>query len=545
MKRLLGKRLLGGLLAGLLFVGSLPLVLAAQTQETPVIVVPGMGSALYRDGENGREAIWPIAFDDGFMEQLSPVVNDLMALIRNPEGDLQPVVDQVLPVAKELLEPLACNPDGTSKDATVDVGFHWTDSLANHPDYLTGTQGEPAITRALCDKIGADQVYLFMYDWRLDVTEHAVQLRAQVEKVKAEKGVDKVSIVSGSMGTAIVSAYLDAYGASDLKNCVFLSPAFQGTSLCGELFQKKLVLNKEAVLRYFENMALPEDIESILLAAESLGLLDTVFTLLNRLADEYLDQIYAEVLIPVFATMPGFWGVTAHEYYDGAIEQLHVNDPAMLARIEKSRSAQRNLEANLKAAQENGTYIAVIAHYGIYGTPLTALADQMADGLIDTAYASAGAVCSTVDGTLGAGYTQEVMDGHNHLSADGQIDASTCILPETTWFLKDAAHMVYVYGTDSMDLVVWLVTTDDTPTVFSNADFTQFMQFYADGALTPIVTQEKPETSTTQPVPATTAEPATGEETQNPATGDDHWLGIVTLFVLSGGAVALLRKKRT
>ena len=54
---------------------------------------------------------------------------------------------------------------------TYGTANYWTDSLKNHPGYLSGTSNEPAICRQVAQNIGADKVYAFNYDWRLDACE--------------------------------------------------------------------------------------------------------------------------------------------------------------------------------------------------------------------------------------------------------------------------------------------------------------------------------------------------------------------------------------
>ena len=70
---------------------------------------------------------------------------------------------------------------------------------------------------------------------------------------------------------------------------------------------------------------------------------------------------------------------------------------------------------------------------------------NMADALIDTQYTSGGATCSDYGSTLGDDYVCKANCGHNHLSPDNRIDASTCALPENTWFIEGQYHGQYFY----------------------------------------------------------------------------------------------------
>lgn len=98
--------------------------------------------------------------------------------------------------------------------------------------------------------------------------------------------------------------------------------------------------------------------------------------------------------------------------------------------------------------------------------------DNDSDGTVDTMYASAGATVALRGETLGDGYKQKVDCGHNHLSPDGRIDASTCILPENTWFIKGMLHANCHDGI--MKMYNRLMFSDDNMNVFSDPLYTQF-----------------------------------------------------------------------
>ncbi|MCR5781278.1 MAG: hypothetical protein K6G90_00940, partial [Clostridia bacterium] len=64
-------------------------------------------------------------------------------------------------------------------------------------------------------------------------------------------------------------------------------------------------------------------------------------------------------------------------------------------------------------------------------------------------------------------------DGHNHISADRVIDASACIFPDNTWFVKFAHHKVN-YEAFSLELVQNIFWTDGFD-VFTDPKFPQFV----------------------------------------------------------------------
>lgn len=167
---------------------------------------------------------------------------------------------------------------------------------------------------------------------------------------------------------------------------------------------------------------------------------------------------------------------------------------------------QAKLPELFRAAMETGTKINVVSHYNLQGVPLTPSYREQNDNVIDTKYTSGYATCAFLDETLPADYQQKhtsCQDAtHNHLSGDRVIDASTCLLPEQTWFLKDLKHVGYIYDTQVMEFILWLCLSDTQRTVQAAGDYSQFMRVDPQtGALT-LIQAERPEEPDSQEPPA-------------------------------------------
>ncbi|MBQ5823768.1 MAG: hypothetical protein IIW48_03060, partial [Clostridia bacterium] len=53
-----------------------------------------------------------------------------------------------------------------------------------------------------------------------------------------------------------------------------------------------------------------------------------------------------------------------------------------------------------------------------------------------------------------------------------------CLLPDSTWFIKDTCHVPCNYGSELAEMLFWLMSTDTQPTVTTNELYPQFQ--YAD-----------------------------------------------------------------
>ncbi len=377
--------------------------------------------------------------------------------------------DSFIAQAKMMFDPIACNPDGTSK-YNVSIKEDWN----------------------LPAGYNFDRTLSFHYDWRLDPMDTAVRLNDYIQYLKQETGCEKVNLIPNSMGGNIAAAYLKIYGTTDINAVIMRSSAYQGVSMVGELFNKNITISKKMVLGYVSAF-LKEDgqgkaISFLISMLDKLGIADKLVSFVNEFVFNLKDRAYSEVLGDTFAYMPGIWALVPDEYFESA--KVTMLDPVLNAElIKKIDNYHYNVQSKIKdillLAIDNSVTVAVTSNYNLYGVPLTANTGYQTDYLIDTKYTSAGAVCAPLGGTLPEGYTQMVSCGHNHVSPDKVIDASTCFFPEYTWFIKGMIHTNF--NSDYNELISWILNCDSQPDVFDNAEFPQFLQLNkSDNTLCPV-----------------------------------------------------------
>jgi len=110
------------------------------------------------------------------------------------------------------------------------------------------------------------------------------------------------------------------------------------------------------------------------------------------------------------------------------------------------------------------------------------------DYFVDTELGSFGATCAPIESPFPFWYRQKINDGHNHISPDRLVDASTCVLPEQTWFTYNTLHGI---NGDYSGWWTWFKETDN-PTVFSNERYPQFLERTEDGVFVPRVAEPEP-----------------------------------------------------
>ena len=356
--------------------------------------------------------------------------------------------------------------------------------------------GEPVYDNISLEK--DSDAYTFRYDFRYDVTDTAAKLNEYIERVKKINGVDKVALLPESMGGAVTAAYLYLYGYDSVDTVIFRSGAMMGIRLIGEVFTQNVYVDPQGVTGYINSFLLGSTSDKVLERA----LVNTLAKLpakliahkLNRFIAKESDYIYENSLKRTFGNIPGLWSFVPSEYYEQAKATM-LDETLNKKLIEKLDVYQYEIKPNLvpllEEMQSDGVKVAVISHYGLYGVPLVPDDNYMSDFLVDTKYSSIGATCSQIGGSLGDGYIQQNDDGYNHISADNQIDASTCALPMNTWFIKGMIHTWYTDG--YWELVNWIIYESESARIDENPNFPQFLYNNVETENLDILTKDSPD----------------------------------------------------
>ncbi len=421
--------------------------------KTPVVFVNGIGGVILSVDENGNEySIFPIENDVmiGTIFTLLPA-----ALINGIFGGWDSFAVSLDHMLTKLFAGMDCDNEGKS--------------------VLTAFADE-------CDAVTVeehlyDNEFNFLYDWRLDPYETAAQLDAYIDDIIEVTGHDKVIINAFSEGGEIALAYLDEYGSDKVEMYISQCSAFQGLTLIGMLFTNQCRVDANQLYNFLMTMLpvvnVDQGVLDLLTVLRYTGIYNVLTILVNKILDECFDEIYAGFATDVFACMPGVFNFVPAEYYDDAIDMVFGDDPQyakIVEKLDKYHRAQMNAEEILKEAQQNGMAVAIVSHYGVSPMPLVGDMSYQTDGLIDSANTAGGATFAPMDAPFDSSYKQAVSDGHNHVSPDGTVDASTCMFPESTWFVRGFSHWNV-----SENLVEWLESCDGQPTINDNADFPQFL----------------------------------------------------------------------
>ena len=409
----------------LAFTGAISLsALAAETCDcgkAPVIHIAGLGGSFY-DAETlvfppQSETIIPAV-----MEAI-PVTPALLSGKLNTRQQ-----ERILEVAAAFFDPIAFDKNGEPANNTK--------KHISGPGEIKHETGE---------------FIFFDYDWRLDPFEIAAQLKDFIEYVKRETGHDSVYLVGESMGTAEMDAYLSVYGFEDIEGVVWYNGAYKGVASCGDSFADKNNFTSESLSDFLKQLAVYSDnqfLYDLFTALDDAGLLNTVFDSVLSGANA-LEQngMFSRFIRENIGRIPGFWALVSAENYAAARDfvfptaEIQQEYAGLLAKLDRyyNEVSSKTDEIMQNALDLTGT-VGVVCGYGDIIPPVTSDNTRQSDSVILTVDESNGATCAPLGQTLGDDYVQAVNDGHDHISPDRAIDASTAFFPDNTWFIKYGHH---------------------------------------------------------------------------------------------------------
>ena len=397
-------------------------------------------------------------------------------------------VQEIITFAATLFEGYACDTNGDSLDPAVS-GRSYPLSVDHYPELWEDAEGhESGLVHSAADRYGAENVYYFFYDWRIDTLENAAALSEMIDLALADHGCEQVNLVCCSMGGIVTLTYLNYYGTSKLHALVANSSTMYGTDVTTDLLTGKILFDADAANRFLQEK-LPAWLRPLVKAAYKTGLVGRICDFINRFADEYREEIYEGVLTPVFGTMPAFWEIVRPESYEEAKAYVFGDNAetyaGLLAKTDKIQyEVAARCEEIINSAMAGGMLFAALANYNTPLVPAYASAALQGDGTLETRMMSFGALVSEVGGKLSE--AQLAVGDAKYVSADHCINASTALFRDYTWFTKDCAHVACRYHSDYTYLVFSILESETQPTVDTWEKYPQFMQADAEENLTPV-----------------------------------------------------------
>ncbi len=302
---------------------------------------------------------------------------------------------------------------------------------------------------------GEDHLYFLGYNSFGNNLEIAKELYDLIQQVKKETGHDKVNLAPVSLGATITNTLLEYYPDvySDLNKVIYIVPALDGSMIVSDIFKGNLSTGDEMLYKDLFPSLFNGYLPYLINVAIRLLPKQVVHTLL----DKVLAQLQKDALVNctmMWALVPGadYPALRAKYLSDGAHAEVR-------RQTDLYYQAQQHSDANILKMVSRGVKVFDIVdyNYALYSIS-GSYKDVNADGVIHLDSTSMGAVSGPVGKTLPAGYVQQNTHcsnpAHNHISPDGNVDASTGLLPDNTFYFRNQSHE----GTARNDVILKLAT---------------------------------------------------------------------------------------
>ncbi|MGN1443382.1 MAG: esterase/lipase family protein [Acutalibacteraceae bacterium] len=479
MKRI-SKRLLSVLLVMVTLVSiALPMTAeAAATSSTyPVVYVKGRRTPLYN--KNGKQ-IYPLKTT--IQEKLIQDKSTLMSafnkslLTNNWDPLCDAIYNSIAPLYSELV-------------------------LDNNGEIANGSYHKKSDTPTKKTSNYKVSDYIFQYDSRVDPIASAKELHTYIKSVLKATGQKKVNLVGRCLGSSIVASYLTLYGNTYVDTVLFYAAACNGILPIGATFSGHIQLDADSIQKYADtNLEDGDDFDEFIRALVTLTnqakLLGVGTDKINSVYLSIADQILPKLLLATYATMPCYWSMVSDEYFEAAKSFIFKGETKKYAGLIKKinnyhYNVQVPLNSTLTKLKKNGLKVINISKYNVRLAPVFENCNVQADGTVELSTMSFGATSANIGKTLSKTYLKNVAASgmSSYVSKDSMIDSSTCLFPDSTWFIKNLKHTTFPSCVNY--LIYEAFSSKGQFTIKSNKNYPQYLE-YKDNTLV-AVTQSNPD----------------------------------------------------
>ena len=300
------------------------------------------------------------------------------------------------------------------------------------------------------------RTYDFYQDWRVDPFETAAKLNEYIQKVKAQTNQQKVNLVGRCEGANVILSYLAEYGYDDV-NCVELYvQSASGVDGISALYSGRMRLDGTALRRFkessdlvqIEDQMMVELIDALLEFSTDTMLLDAGMVGLQMLVPKIYEEVVVYILRETYGRMPGIWSLVGADYYQdarkGVFEGYEDEFAGLIEKLDNyDTKVRQRVDDIVLDGIAQGVKFANYPKYGPYQvTPICETNDEIGDNSVSLKFGSLGATTAKYGYTLSDSYIAKAKKNgtDQYISPDHMVDASTCILPDTTWFIYGSEH---------------------------------------------------------------------------------------------------------
>ena len=488
------KKLISIMLSIILMLSVTPPLVFARTTGTdltasaPVIYISGDSNELSYDNGTKTFAIEDMLniysnSEDGSISEAAFNILYPFILKGIAFGDWDDYYDAVYKELSDVYAPIKLDENG-EPNTDCDIPQWQKDTMALDMVY----------NRADANGRYGEKSYRFYYDWRLDPISLADKLNDYIEGVKKATGHSKVSLSVKCLGSNVVLSYVNKYGTGSLKGIGIDVSTSMGADFLSGMVSGKFGFDGNSVSRLATYLSEKENAytDIVKFAASTVDLLELsgAIDTLTKVAREQLYNkieygLISALALSTFMTFPGYWAIVSTDDFDNALRYVFGEEggekrETYKGLIEKityyNETIKKNVYPLMEEIHDGGVNLCIISKYGIPMVATLKDGSLLGDEYVSVHNSSFGATTSNVYKTLSDDYIlQRVAEGKGkYISPDKQIDASTCLFPDFTWFFKGAPHGFYT--TPEVDLIMQVIDADRQLTI-DDFELTQFIVY--------------------------------------------------------------------
>ncbi len=301
-----------------------------------------------------------------------------------------------------------------------------------------------------------------------------------------------------------IIAYLQSKGCDKVNKCVMYCDVVEGATMCSQPFSGQVSLDPDSIERYAydlwgDNDPLYNLIKASLTLANKTYALDLVLDFAESVYAKVASDIVPRLICTTYGYNPSYWSMVTYSDKDTAKKFIFGNETEkyseLITKIDKySNLIQKDID-ELLLDFDKKIDIAIICKYGLQNVPIVSNYDVLSDAVTETYLSSHGATTSAVDGVLSDDYiaaAKELGTFDDYISCDLQVDASTCLFPEKTWFIKGISHKVFPGSIDEM--IKEFLQYDGSMDVNTDAKYPRFLAYNDEDASIVPLTEENQHT---------------------------------------------------
>ena len=458
--------------------------------DTPVVIVPGIGmSKVTLYDENGNVAKNKDGSDYAQWTVLNLETKELLGNLWKliPSLIASILLQRDIGLTKLLASSVpglfklsAHNPDGSSLMNVKAIERRYP--LSEYEEDVRNSFYRELPIGKYADLLGEENIYVFNFPAFSSTYEEAANLRDYIRFVLNKTGKEQLILLPISLGGTVASAYFDAYKDDrDVCKVINVVAALNGSNLIAEIFDLDFADDADELLY---NCLMQEQI------GEPGGYLVNIALriLPRKLARQIIDACIEEIIKTVLLNTPSMWALVPHERYEALAERWLSGDEHAVMRglTERYYNAEKNLASTIEELTDDyeidifnisgcnlnfGKGWSDYQYFRFFSSSATSNSDgiiQVSSTGMGTDSVPAGGIYPSDRVPSGKIYCDD--PSHNHIH--GPINASTCYLPERTWFFVGQHHEI-AYNDVAVKLAVNLIL-GNLDNVRSSEAFPQF-----------------------------------------------------------------------